>query len=104
MTTLHKSNDKASALLSERAGNNYPIWFRAPLRGPEQFTGFGRAKLYALVSQGLIRSVSIRQPGQVKGTRLFHLQSVLDYIASCEVTPATPAGDTPDANPQPAAQ
>jgi hypothetical protein len=78
--------DKASALLSERAGN-LPVWVRANTRGPEHFTSIGRSKLYELAGKGLIRSVSIRQPGQVKGTRLFHLQSVLDYVASCEATP-----------------
>jgi hypothetical protein len=29
---------------------------------------------------GHIRSVSIREPGQVKGTRLFELASILSYI------------------------
>lgn len=62
-----------------------PVWVRAPSRGPEHFTGFSRSKLYELASAGLIRSVSIRQPGQVKGTRLFHLQSILDYIDRCEI-------------------
>lgn len=96
--------DKAAALLSERAGTSkvcnlattaadlqaereghLPVWVRANTRGPEHFSSIGRSKLYELAGKGLIRSVSIRQPGQVKGTRLFHLQSVLDYIASCEV-------------------
>jgi hypothetical protein len=34
--------------------------------------------------KGHFRSVSIRAPGQVKGTRLFHLQSILDFISKCE--------------------
>ena len=101
--SIGTTNNKAAALLSERAGN-LPVWFRAPVRGPEHFTGIGRSKLYELDSKRLIRSVALRQPGQVKATRLFHLQSVLDYIASCEVPPAPPAGNTPDANPQTAAQ
>jgi hypothetical protein len=81
----------ASKLLAERSGN-LPVWVRANTRGPEHFTSLGRSKLYELAGKSLIRSVSIRQPGQVKGTRLFHLQSVLDYVASCEVAPS----DTPE--------
>lgn len=87
MQESSKFNDKAAALLGERAGN-LPVWVRANTRGPEHFTSIGRSKLYELAGKGLIRSVSIRQPGPVKGTRLFHLQSVLDYVASCEATPA----------------
>lgn len=79
----------AADLLAERESRR-PVWLRAPKSGPEHYTGFSRAKLYELAGQRKIRSVSIRQPGQVKGTRLFHLQSVLDYIASCESTPGRP--------------
>ena len=95
MATLSKFNDKAAALQSERAGN-LPVWVRANTRGPERFSSIGRSKLYELASKGLIRSVSIRQPGQVKGTRLFHLQSVLAYIAGCENSPAPEAGSAPE--------
>ena len=61
-----------------------PIWFRSPKGGPDRWTGFSRSKLYELAGEGLIRSVSIRTPGQTKGTRLFNLQSVLDYIEGFE--------------------
>lgn len=57
-----------------------PIWIRAPKTGPEHFTGLSRAKLYELAARGKIRSHSLREPGQIKGTRLFHLQSILDHI------------------------
>ena len=61
-----------------------PVWVRAPMTGVEHFTGFSRTKLYDLATKGLIRSISIREPGQVKGTRLFHLKCILDYIERCE--------------------
>ena len=61
-----------------------PVWVRAPMIGPEHYTGFTRPKLYELAGAGHIRSVSIREPGAIKGTRLFHLQSMLDYIDRCE--------------------
>ena len=41
-------------------------------------------KLYEGAGKGHFRSVSIREPGQVKGTRLFHLASILAYIEKCE--------------------
>jgi len=68
-------------LLAERQGN-LPIWIRSPKRGPEFYSGFSRAKLYELAGAGHIRSVSVRQPGRVRGTRLFHLGSILAYIES----------------------
>ncbi len=75
----------ASALMSDRVGG-MPIWIRSPKGGPDRFCGFCRSKLYQLATDGLIRSVSIREPGQVKGTRLFHLQSILAYIEKCEAS------------------
>lgn len=69
--------------LSERDGH-LPVWVRCPTRGAEHYTGFRRSKLYELANAGLIRSTSIRKPGQIKGVRLFHLGSLLDYIDGCE--------------------
>jgi hypothetical protein len=57
-----------------------PDWVRAPSRGQEYFSGFGRSKLYQLDKAGEIESVSIRGQGKQKGVRLFRLQSILDYI------------------------
>jgi hypothetical protein len=74
----------ARELLQAQQTNGRPEWCRAPKQGVEFYSGFSRAKLYELAGSGQIRSVSIRQPGQVKGTRLFHLQSILDFIARCE--------------------
>ncbi len=74
---------KAAELLQDRAGN-FPVWIRSPKTGPEHFTGFSRAKLYELAGAGAIRSVSIREPGQMRGTRLFNLASILAFIEKCE--------------------
>lgn len=75
--------ERASELLQDRA-SDMPVWIRAPITGPEFYTGFTRAKLYEGANKGHFRSVSIREPGQVKGTRLFNLKSILDFIARCE--------------------
>ena len=78
-----KLSPQVAELLIERDGL-LPVWIRSPKGGPEHYTGFTRSKLYQLAGEGHIRSVSIREPGQVKGVRLFHLSSILDFIARCE--------------------
>lgn len=78
-------HEKAIEMLNDKDGK-MPVWIRSPKSGPEFYTGFSRAKLYELAGAGLIRSVSIREPGQVRGTRLFHLASILAYIEKCEAT------------------
>lgn len=74
---------RLEALLAERHGS-LPVWVRSPKSGPEHYTGFSRAKLYEGAGKGHFRSVSIREPGQIKGTRLFHLASILDFIERSE--------------------
>ena len=76
-------SQKARELLNDQS-NGLPVWIRSPKQGVEFYSGFSRAKLYEGAGKGHFRSVSIRQPGQTKGTRLFHLQSILDFIAKCE--------------------
>lgn len=75
---------RVEELLKDRDGL-LPVWVRAPVNGQEHYTGFTRSKLYELAGEGKIRSVSIREPGQVRGTRLFELASILDYIERCEL-------------------
>ena len=78
-----KLSTTTADLMAERSGL-LPVWIRSPKSGPEHYTGFSRAKLYEMAGDGKIRSVSIREPGQVKGVRLFHLASILDFVARCE--------------------
>lgn len=74
---------RARELLTERT-DGLPVWIRSPKQGTEFYSGFSRAKLYEGAGKGHFRSVSIREPGQVKGTRLFHLASILAFIEKCE--------------------
>ena len=86
VTLVHNTRPvsaKARELLNDQS-NGLPVWIRPPKQGVEFYSGFSRAKLYEGAGKGYFRSVSIREPGQVKGTRLFHLQSVLDFITRCE--------------------
>ena len=81
---------KARELLQDQAAG-LPVWIRAPKNGVEFYSGFSRSKLYEEANNQHIRSVSIRAPGQVKGTRLFHLQSILSFIEKCEKAATVPA-------------
>jgi hypothetical protein len=73
----------ASQIMSDRDGA-LPVWVRAPKRGHEFYSGCTRPKLYEWAGKGFIRSVSIREPGKIKGVRLFHLASILGFIERCE--------------------
>ena len=84
---LSRLEDRLAALLAER-DRGLPVWVRSPKSGPEHYSGFSRAKLYALAGEGSIRSTSIREPGQLKGTRLFHLGSILALIEKSEAAAA----------------
>ena len=62
-------------------------FIRLPKSGPCPITGLTRSKLYELISPNEdngfkppVKSVSLRKPGQIKGTRLIVLQSLLDYL------------------------
>ena len=77
-----RHQDRVNELLAERQGR-LPVWIRSPKSGPEFYCGFSRSKLYEAAAKGHIRSVSIREPGQVRGTRLFLLSSILEFIEKC---------------------
>ena len=62
----------ATQIIADRDGG-LPVWVRAPKRGHEFYSGCSRPKLYEWAGKGFIRSVSIREPGRIKGVRLFHL-------------------------------
>ena len=73
--------------LNERLAEHHkglPVWIRAPKGTLEHYTNFSRSKLYELAGDRKIRSVSIRERSQTKGTRLFNLRSIFDYIEKCE--------------------
>ena len=82
------AQSRAAQPATERDGN-LPVWVRAPKRGHEFYSGCSRPKLYEWAGKGFIRSVSIREPGHVKGVRLFHLASILAFIERCEAGAVT---------------
>jgi len=83
----------ASQIMGDRDGA-LPVWVRAPKRGHEFYSGCTRPKLYEWAGKGFIRSVSIREPGKIKGVRLFHLASILGFIERCEIEAKSDLIDT----------
>jgi hypothetical protein len=83
-----KLSPKVCDLLAERTGD-LPVWVRSPKSGMERYSGLSRAKLYELASASKIKSASLREPGRIRGCRLFLLSSILAYIASNEIKPVS---------------
>ena len=77
--------------LAER-DKGLPVWIRAPKGGLEHYSGFSRSALYALADEGKIRTVSMKAPGKLRGSRLFHLGSIFLHIEKCEANAATEGG------------
>lgn len=57
-----------------------PEWLR-PKDIPKYF-GIGRSKVYELIADGKVKSVSLRQRGQKHGTRLVSYDSLAAYFES----------------------
>ena len=70
----------------ELSSPSKPIYIRLPRAGNCPITGLSKPKLYQLISgdDPPVKSVSLKAGNQTRGTRLIHLQSLLDYIASFE--------------------
>lgn len=63
-----------------RKGALKPEWIR-PKDVPEIF-GIGRSRIYELIAEGKVKSVSLRQRGQKHGTRLISYDSISAYLES----------------------
>ena len=64
--------------IREVANDVRPEWLRIP--SAVRIFGISRTKLYELISQRKIKSVSLRERGQVRGTRLLNYDSLVDYL------------------------
>lgn len=83
-----KIQRQLEAMLDERDAALRPVWVRAPRNGGvERYSSLGKGTMYALDAGGFIKSACLKRPGAVRGVRLFHLQSILDYIASKATAP-----------------
>ena len=84
---LVTTTDPVAAPASVTAFQPQPEFIRLPKRGQCPITGLTRSKLYDLISPNEgngfkppVKSLSLRKPGQTKGTRLIVLKSLLDYL------------------------
>lgn len=57
-----------------------PEWIR--INQTTKIFGIGRTKIYELISEGKIKTASIRSRGTTRGTRLLSYDSVASYIES----------------------
>lgn len=51
-----------------------------------KFSGLSRAKLYEALTDGRIKSYSVRDPGKTRGTRLISTSSLREFIESHAAT------------------
>ena len=72
-TGIEESADGSSSLLN-------PEWIR--VADACAYSGISKPKLYQLLNRGLIKSVSLRERGQIKGTRLISADSLRNFLES----------------------
>jgi len=66
---------------STTANNSLPReWMR--VREACEFSRLSKPKLYELINGGLIKSVSLRGRGQIRGTRLISFDSLKGFLNS----------------------
>ena len=56
-----------------------PEWGRLP-KPPGRIEGLARTTVGELIDSGLVKSVTLRQPGAQRGIRLIHLPSLRKYL------------------------
>lgn len=76
----HMKSNHSLESLRPRSDEGQPITLRIPQAC--QATGISRTKLYQLLKSGKITSMSLREPGQKKATRLILYSSLLEYLHS----------------------
>ena len=54
--------------------------------------GLPRSLLYDLYKQDLIQSISLRQPGKLRGKRLWHVASIRKYLETQRLEAKREAG------------
>ena len=59
-----------------------PVTEWTDFHGVNELFGLLRSTTYHLYNEGLIESVSLRQPGEKRGKRLFNVASIRGYLNS----------------------
>lgn len=78
------ANKTAPAHASENPSTETNALPREWLRIKEacEFSRLSKPKLYDLINRSLIQTVSLRERGQIKGTRLVSFDSLRDFLRS----------------------
>ncbi len=80
LTVMFNHNDTTDEGPYAGEQNSQPEWLR--VSEACRSTSISKAKLYDLINRGLIRSVSLRERGQIKGTRLICADSLRRFLES----------------------
>lgn len=60
-----------------------PFSIRLPRPGQrDPYTGLTRSALFALLKDGKVKSVSLKQPGCKRGVRLIDARSLVEFLSS----------------------
>ena len=78
--TVNGQSDLANLARPPRAAWPDPEW--VDCRGLEAVFGIKRSLAYALLADGKIRGVSLRRRNQLRGKRLFEVDSVRSFLKS----------------------
>ena len=65
-------------MFDQDTDNVRPEWLRIP--SAVKIFGISRTKLYELIGKQKIKSVSLRERGQIRGTRLLSYDSIMKYL------------------------
>lgn len=74
-----------------------PEWLR--VKEACAYSRLSKPKLYQLLNRGLIRSVALRERGQIKGTRLIFFDSLKTFLYS-RATGGEPPQEQPTRTPK----
>ena len=78
-----------STTLAEQSAAPSPEWMR--IAEAVAFSRISKPKLYNLIGRGLIKTVSLRERGQIKGTRLVSFDSLRAFLESRATGGISPA-------------
>ncbi|WP_138223399.1 hypothetical protein [Nibricoccus aquaticus] len=68
--------------IQTQSGAVKPEWIRFPKAGHLcPFTGLTRSFLYALATEGKIKTLSLRERGKARGVRLISYDSLMTFIS-----------------------
>lgn len=95
MSKQHEQHDPAAGTQAAKSSSTSPApreceWIR-PKEVMARF-GIGRSRLYALIAEGKIDSVSLCSAGEKQGTRLVKYASVTAYLEALLATAKTEGG------------